>query len=95
MKASLTGREREIALQAAAGRTNREIGEALGISARTVEWNLGRVYRKLGVSSRGDLAAPLVATPWAFRPSARQADRPIGKTENTGHTARSANRGGD
>jgi len=41
----------------ASGRTNREVAEALFISVNTVEANLKRIYRKLGVRSRAELAA--------------------------------------
>jgi DNA-binding CsgD family transcriptional regulator len=53
----LTGAERETALLAAAGRTNREIAEELHLSVRTVDNRLQRVYGKLGISRRSDLAA--------------------------------------
>ena len=52
----LSATEAAIADRVAVGQTNREIGEALHLSARTVEWNLSRVYRKLGVRSRTELA---------------------------------------
>jgi DNA-binding CsgD family transcriptional regulator len=52
----LSATEAAIAGRVATGQTNREIGEALHLSARTVEWNLSRVYRKLGVRSRTELA---------------------------------------
>jgi DNA-binding CsgD family transcriptional regulator len=55
----LTAREREIALLAAAGQTSRAIAERLYLSVRTVDNHLGRIYDKLGVSSRADLAARL------------------------------------
>jgi len=42
---------------AAAGRTNREIAERLVLSVKTVEWNLSKVYEKVGVRSRTQLAA--------------------------------------
>jgi DNA-binding CsgD family transcriptional regulator len=54
---TLTRREREIAELAAAGHTSPEIGRALGISARTVDNHLGRVYSKLGVHGRAALAS--------------------------------------
>jgi ATP/maltotriose-dependent transcriptional regulator MalT len=51
----LTPTELQVAEQAAAGMTNREIAGALFISPKTVEANLARVYRKLGISSRAQL----------------------------------------
>jgi DNA-binding CsgD family transcriptional regulator len=54
---SLTGREREVARLAASGLTAREIGERLFIAERTVEGHLARVYAKLGVDSKVQLAA--------------------------------------
>jgi DNA-binding CsgD family transcriptional regulator/tetratricopeptide (TPR) repeat protein len=51
----LSEREREIAALAAAGLRSREIAQRLFLSPRTVEAHLGRVYRRLGVSSRGEL----------------------------------------
>jgi DNA-binding CsgD family transcriptional regulator len=52
----LTATERQVAELAAAGLTNREIAERMFISLRTTESNLSRVYRKLGVRSRAELA---------------------------------------
>ena len=79
----LTERERQIASRAAAGRSNKQIGEELGIGARTVEWNLTRVYRKLGVRSRAELEAAVANTPWAVRPIAKRAVRPRGEKRNS------------
>lgn len=55
--ASLTGREREVAEQVASGATNRQIAEALFLSEKTVESHLRNIFAKVGVSSRGALAA--------------------------------------
>jgi DNA-binding CsgD family transcriptional regulator len=52
----LSGREREIAELVADGRTNREIGAELFLSEKTVEGHLTRVFGKLAVSSRAELA---------------------------------------
>ena len=55
----LTAHEREIADLARADLTSREIAERLGITTRTVDNLLGRVYLKLGVSGRQELADTL------------------------------------
>ncbi|NUP73082.1 MAG: helix-turn-helix transcriptional regulator, partial [Sinomonas sp.] len=51
----LTERERQIAVMAASGATNRDIADAVGVSVRTVEGHLYQVFMKLGVSSRSGL----------------------------------------
>lgn len=51
--------ERRFADLAAQGMTNREIAAALFVSEKTVEANLSRVYRRLGIRSRGELARVL------------------------------------
>lgn len=56
---ALTRREREIGLLAANGVASREIAERLFISRRTAENHLAKVYEKLGVHSRGELAEVL------------------------------------
>ncbi|GGD00042.1 LuxR family transcriptional regulator [Tersicoccus solisilvae] len=53
----LTRREREIVEHLLAGRTNRQIATAVGVSVRTVENHLYRVYPKLGVTRRDELVA--------------------------------------
>ena len=53
--ASLTPREREVMDLVVAGRHNREIAEALGISARTVEVHKARVMDKLDAASVAEL----------------------------------------
>lgn len=57
----LTASERRIAELAASGLTNRQVAEQAFVSAKTVEANLARVYRKLGISSRAELGARMVA----------------------------------
>ncbi|KMO70855.1 putative HTH-type transcriptional regulator [Mycolicibacterium chlorophenolicum] len=52
---ALTPSERRVAEMAATGATNKHIAAAMFISAKTVEHNLTRVYRKLGISSRTEL----------------------------------------
>ena len=52
----LTARELEIVRLVSARKSNKEIGRALNISARTVSTHLTNVFTKLGVGSRGELA---------------------------------------
>jgi DNA-binding CsgD family transcriptional regulator len=56
---ALTATEERVAALAASGHTNRQVAQALFLSRRTVEANLARVYRKLGVSSRAELGAAM------------------------------------
>jgi DNA-binding CsgD family transcriptional regulator len=58
-KSGLTATERRVAELVAQGNSNHEVAAALFISVKTVEANLTRVYRKLGVRSRTELAAHL------------------------------------
>ncbi|SDI25845.1 AAA ATPase domain-containing protein [Arthrobacter subterraneus] len=53
---SLTDRERSIAVLAAQGHTNRDIAQVMCVSVRTIEGHIYRLYSKLGVSSRSQLA---------------------------------------
>jgi DNA-binding CsgD family transcriptional regulator len=55
----LTGAERRVAVLVAEGRTNREVAAALFLAERTVAGHLTRVYAKLGVRSRAELARRL------------------------------------
>lgn len=55
----LTPTEARIAELAAAGLTNREVAEAAFISPKTVEANLSRIYRKLGIRSRAELGVQM------------------------------------
>ncbi|MGB9378890.1 MAG: helix-turn-helix transcriptional regulator, partial [Mycobacteriales bacterium] len=57
----LTATEQRIAELAATGLTNRQVAEQAFISPKTVEANLARVYRKLGISSRAELGAWMAA----------------------------------
>ncbi|MFL5914618.1 MAG: ATP-binding protein [Gaiellaceae bacterium] len=55
----LTAREREIGQLVAAGLTNKEVAARLFVSVRTVEATLSRLYAKVGVRSRTELAGHL------------------------------------
>jgi DNA-binding CsgD family transcriptional regulator len=62
-RGDLTESERRIAALVAEGHTNREVAAALFVTEHTVEGALTRVYRKLGVRSRGELAGRLGREP--------------------------------
>jgi DNA-binding CsgD family transcriptional regulator/RecA/RadA recombinase len=59
--APLTAQEREIALLAASGLTNKQIAERLFLSPRTVGGHLHRVFPKLGVATRAALRDALAS----------------------------------
>jgi DNA-binding NarL/FixJ family response regulator len=54
---TLTPQERAVARLVASGLGNRRVAEELMVSVRTVETHLTRIYGKLGVTSRAELAA--------------------------------------
>ena len=60
---ALTPQEREIAMLAAAGESNKEIGQRLFLSPRTVGNHLFRIYPKLGITSRAALRDALGSLP--------------------------------
>jgi DNA-binding CsgD family transcriptional regulator len=60
---TLTAREHTVAGLAATGRSNAEIGEQLFISARTAEYHLHKIYRKLGLAGRVELAQWVLDNP--------------------------------
>jgi DNA-binding NarL/FixJ family response regulator len=57
----LTPQELQIALLVAEGKTNKEVGGALFLSHKTVEFHLGRIYRKLSIGSRTELIRQFAA----------------------------------
>ncbi len=61
-KLSLTRRESEVLVWIARGKSNRDIGEILKLSPRTVNKHLEQVYAKLGVENRASAAALAVRT---------------------------------
>jgi DNA-binding CsgD family transcriptional regulator len=58
---ALSRREREVAQLVAAGNSNPEIGRALFLSPKTIEGHMSRIFAKLGVSSRAQVAAAIAA----------------------------------
>lgn len=56
LKPVLSNREREIARLASEGLCNKDIAAMLGLSPQTVKNCLSRVFLKLGISRRRDLA---------------------------------------
>ena len=54
---NLTAREAEVLLWIAKGKTNRDIGEVLGTSPRTINKHSDNIYKKLGVENRTSAAA--------------------------------------
>jgi DNA-binding CsgD family transcriptional regulator len=59
--ARLSPTQEQIAELVAAGRTNREVAEALFMSSHTVEAHLTRIYRSLGIRGRTELARALAS----------------------------------
>ncbi|WP_329215725.1 helix-turn-helix transcriptional regulator [Streptomyces sp. NBC_01485] len=64
--AALTEREATVAGMVASGMTNRQVAEKLLIGVKAVEYHLGKIYRKLGVRTRRELASR-----WPSRPERR------------------------
>jgi DNA-binding CsgD family transcriptional regulator len=58
----LTQREAEVLLWLAGGKSNRDIGEILSLSSRTIDKYLEQIYSKLGVENRTSAAAIALAT---------------------------------
>jgi DNA-binding CsgD family transcriptional regulator len=55
----LTAQELEIAVLVGQGQRSKQVAATLFLSVRTVEFHLTRVYRKLGVATRAELASRL------------------------------------
>ena len=81
----LSGRERDVFRHAAAGLANREVASRLNISQATVKVHLTRIFQKLGLRGRGELAAAYhgIDVPARERPR-----RPMSASLDTHGTAR-------
>jgi DNA-binding NarL/FixJ family response regulator len=62
--AALTAREREVVALVVEGRSNDEIGASLGITSKTVEAHLRRLFERLGLQSRTELATRALREGW-------------------------------
>lgn len=60
----LTDREREVLIHAGRGLTNKQIGQLLFISDRTVQGHLQNIYQKLGVSTRTEAVTTALTRGW-------------------------------
>jgi DNA-binding NarL/FixJ family response regulator len=60
----LTSRERDVVRLVVDGRSNDEIGAALGIGSKTVETHLARVFERTGVTSRTELTSRSIREGW-------------------------------
>ena len=61
---TLTPREADVLRLVADGRTNEEVGVALGVTGKTVEAHLGRIFERTGVQSRTELATRAIREGW-------------------------------
>jgi DNA-binding CsgD family transcriptional regulator len=72
----LSPTEQRIAQLVGEGKKNREVAEALFISVKTVEANLSRIFHKLGVRSRTELARRIATQSQRVSPDSSPLDRP-------------------
>lgn len=68
---TLTPQELQVSLLLGEGRTTREVAAALFLSPKTVEYHLRKVYTKLGIRSRAELAEQLAGLTARAAPPAR------------------------
>lgn len=69
----LTPREADVVRLVADGRTNEEVGLALGVTSKTVEAHLGRIFERTGIQTRTELATRAMREAWLDRPTTRAA----------------------
>ncbi len=65
----LSAQEVRVAMAVAEGATNKQVAAGLFLSPKTIDFHLGRVYRKLGIHSRTELAALVARALSATRPT--------------------------
>lgn len=65
---ALTPRETDVLRLVADGLTNDEIGTELGVTTKTVEGHLGRIFERTGVQSRTELATRAIREGWLDLP---------------------------
>ncbi len=71
----LSAREREVLALVAQGRTNKAIGSALRISARTVQGHLAKIFGKLQAESRTEAVMRAVSLGWISAGLGRESER--------------------
>jgi DNA-binding NarL/FixJ family response regulator len=64
----LTPREADVVRLVADGLTNEEVGHALGVTSKTVEAHLGRIFERTGIQSRTELATRAIREAWLDLP---------------------------
>jgi DNA-binding CsgD family transcriptional regulator len=74
---SLTPAEERVAMLVAEGKTNLEVAEALFLSRRTVEGHLSRIFGKLGIRHRAQLARALASRQSQERVQSNTGDTPV------------------
>jgi DNA-binding CsgD family transcriptional regulator len=74
---ALTPAEERVAALVAEGKTNREVAAALFLSERTVEGHLSRVFGKLGLRHRSELASALAPSQTQGAPSSNTGGSPV------------------
>lgn len=65
----LSERERQVVAGVLAARSNDEIGSDLGVSSKTVEWHLSRLFERFDVASRVELAMRAEREGWMSLPA--------------------------